>query len=141
MSFPTSAYYTLKGHPLKYENLQTLLQKQNSDVRKAPKSGKKSRKFKRIVICCDGMYCRSAQVLFIRGVAGSYCPRCSIAKLETNDPGTWQRSDGLDKAPPSNVTRIARSIKSYSKKDKIQQIVYYQRGVGTSGKIDKILGG
>lgn len=55
LSFPTSAYSTLKGHPLRYENLQTLLQKQNSSIQKAPKSREKSRKFKRIVICCDGV--------------------------------------------------------------------------------------
>lgn len=42
---------------------------------------------------------------------------------------------------PTNVTRITRALKSYTKKDGISQIVYYQSGVGTGGTLNKILGG
>jgi hypothetical protein len=65
----------------------------------------------------------------------------TLGQITDEATGTWQRSDGAEKAPPSNVTRLSRAIKSYSKHDKVQQIVYYMRGVGTSGKLDKVLGG
>lgn len=55
---------------------------------------------------------------------------------------------GLGKAPmggepsvPTNVTRITRALKSYTKKDGISQIVYYQSGVGTGGTLNKLIGG
>ncbi|RPB12768.1 hypothetical protein P167DRAFT_487458 [Morchella conica CCBAS932] len=55
--------------------------------------------------------------------------------------GTWQSSDGGEPSVPTNVTRITRALKSYTKKDGISQIVYYQSGVGTGGTLNKILGG
>ena len=50
--------------------------------------------------------------------------------------GTWLDSDASLQngqiIPPSNVTRITRAIRSQSS-DGIQQIVYYQAGVGSIG--------
>lgn len=59
--------------------------------------------------------------------------------------GTWLDSDnGLmngQKQPPSNVSRIAWSIKDTSR-DGIPQVVNYQPGLGTSGtRISRIIGG
>ncbi|RPB08456.1 hypothetical protein P167DRAFT_539259 [Morchella conica CCBAS932] len=111
-SLPRSTSYSSDSDFLKYDGLRAHLKLQNIDFVTEndihAKKKKKFKKYKRIVICCDG---------------------------------TWQRSDGAEKAPPSNVTRLSRAIKSYSKHDKVQQIVYYMRGVGTSGKLDKVLGG
>jgi len=43
--------------------------------------------------------------------------------------------------PPSNIARLTRAIKAESK-DGIQQIVYYQAGVGTSGDlVSRVTGG
>lgn len=59
--------------------------------------------------------------------------------------GTWLDSDsGLEHgniAIPSNVTRIARAIKSRSS-DGISQIVYYQAGIGSMGTFfNRVIGG
>jgi uncharacterized protein (DUF2235 family) len=55
------------------------------------------------------------------------------------DLGTWQTSHlGID----SNVAILARAISPQSTVDNIVQMVYYQRGVGTSvSKWDNIMGG
>jgi uncharacterized protein (DUF2235 family) len=47
--------------------------------------------------------------------------------------GTWQSSDGASKTSPSNVTKMSRAIAHSAKKGgaEIQQIVYYQSGVGS----------
>lgn len=43
--------------------------------------------------------------------------------------------------PPSNVTRLTRAVKPTSN-DGIQQIVYYQAGVGSTGNfVDRFVGG
>ena len=43
---------------------------------------------------------------------------------------------------PSNVTRIGRAIRAGTEKDDIDQIVYYQAGVGTSNSLwEKFVGG
>lgn len=60
-------------------------------------------------------------------------------------PGTWLDSNSsLDHGklePPSNVTRLTRSIKSLST-DGIPQITYYQAGVGSNGIVaNKLIGG
>lgn len=64
-------------------------------------------------------------------------PNCD---LSLTSAGTWQDSDGGVKEVPTNITRITRALKSVSSSG-IPQIVYYQSGVGTGGKIDKIVGG
>lgn len=72
------------------------------------------------------------------------CAPCSLTRL-TPRTGTWLNSDGSlhdgQIAPPSNVTRITRAIPSVSA-DGIQQIVYYQAGVGSIGTAaGKAIGG
>lgn len=42
---------------------------------------------------------------------------------------------------PTNVTRLARAVRSYTKKDGIHQIIYYQSGVGTGSTLNKLIGG
>ncbi|KAF2097482.1 hypothetical protein NA57DRAFT_67001 [Rhizodiscina lignyota] len=63
-------------------------------------------------------------------------PRGLIKRLIVACDGTWLNSDnGMQNgslAIPSNVTRISRAIKSETR-DGIQQIVYYQEGVGSEG--------
>lgn len=60
--------------------------------------------------------------------------------------GTWLDSDSdrLEDgkiSSPSNVTRLTRAIRSQSS-DGIQQIVYYQAGVGSTGDIvNRVTGG
>lgn len=59
--------------------------------------------------------------------------------------GTWLDSNsGMQNGkliPPSNVTRMTRAVRPQSK-DGIQQIVYYQAGVGSTGSIsNKVIGG
>ena len=51
--------------------------------------------------------------------------------------GTWQK---LSSNYPTNVVKIAKAIKN-SAKDKTPQIVFYNEGIGTEGKIDKLIGG
>jgi len=63
-------------------------------------------------------------------------PRPRLCAHADHSLGTWLDSDGSLQngqiAPPSNVTRITRAIRSQSS-DGIQQIVYYQAGVGAIG--------
>ncbi len=51
--------------------------------------------------------------------------------------GTWQK---LSSDYPTNVVKITQAIKPLAK-DKTPQIVFYDEGIGTGGKIDKLLGG
>ncbi len=51
--------------------------------------------------------------------------------------GTWQK---LSSNYPTNVVKIAKAIKT-SAKDKTPQIVFYDEGIGTGNKVDKLLGG
>lgn len=55
--------------------------------------------------------------------------------------GTWNRPDQVHNGEtcPSNVTKIARCI-SPADAHGIQQLVFYDRGVGT-GRLDRLLGG
>ena len=53
--------------------------------------------------------------------------------------GTWQSVD--DPASVSNVVRLAQAIKAVADKDNIEQITYYQAGVGSDGGLDSFLGG
>lgn len=70
------------------------------------------RRFKRLIVCCDGTWLDSNSGLH----------------------------DGKI-IPPSNVTRICRAIKTTSD-DGIPQIVYYQSGVGSTGTLsNKVVGG
>ncbi|GKZ27722.1 hypothetical protein AbraIFM66951_006266 [Aspergillus brasiliensis] len=60
--------------------------------------------------------------------------------------GTWQDSTADSQKPPSNVTRLTRTlsrvavVKENGQEKEIPQIVYYQKGVGT-GLADKYFGG
>ncbi|OOF97937.1 hypothetical protein ASPCADRAFT_394788 [Aspergillus carbonarius ITEM 5010] len=60
--------------------------------------------------------------------------------------GTWQDSTADKHQPPSNVTRLSRTlsrvaeVKENGQTKEIPQIVYYQKGVGT-GLADKYFGG
>ncbi|MDP5143693.1 DUF2235 domain-containing protein [Rheinheimera baltica] len=50
--------------------------------------------------------------------------------------GTWNEPDDI----PTNVTKMVRAISPVSP-DGIHQVVFYDQGVGTGGKIDKFIGG
>lgn len=58
--------------------------------------------------------------------------------------GTWNLRDQVDpetkKRRPTNVTKIARAIRTRDSKG-VDQIVFYHDGLGTSGGLDKITGG
>ncbi len=58
--------------------------------------------------------------------------------------GTWNRQDqiseGSGKRRPTNVTKMARAVRTQSE-DGIDQVVYYHSGVGTGGPLDRISGG
>lgn len=50
--------------------------------------------------------------------------------------GTWNEPDEI----PTNVTKMVRSIKPVAA-DGMHQVVFYDQGVGTGGRIDKFIGG
>ena len=50
--------------------------------------------------------------------------------------GTWNEPDEI----PTNVTKLVRAIVPVSP-DGVHQVVFYDQGVGTGGKIDKFIGG
>ncbi len=52
--------------------------------------------------------------------------------------GTWQK---LDSNYPTNVVKIAQAIKPVCDDGITQQIVYYDEGVGTGDRLDRIFGG
>lgn len=58
--------------------------------------------------------------------------------------GTWNVRDQVDdktkKRHPSNVTKVARAIRSRDSKG-VDQVVYYHDGVGTAGGLDRFTGG
>jgi hypothetical protein len=58
--------------------------------------------------------------------------------------GTWNVRDQVDeetkKRRPSNVTKIARAVLPQSA-DGIDQVVYYDEGLGTGNAVDKFSGG
>jgi uncharacterized protein (DUF2235 family) len=58
--------------------------------------------------------------------------------------GTWNLRDQVDestgKRRPSNVTKLARAVRSKSSTG-VDQLVYYHEGVGTNGGLDKWTGG
>ncbi|CAZ85424.1 unnamed protein product [Tuber melanosporum] len=54
--------------------------------------------------------------------------------------GTWQDSDGGKLEVPTNVTRVARALKSFTD-DGVSQVIYYQSGVGTGGTVNRLIGG
>ncbi|KAI5808500.1 hypothetical protein DFH27DRAFT_521948 [Peziza echinospora] len=67
---------------------------------------------------------------------------CGKGKLRGS---TWQDSDGGKFEVPTNVTRLSRAIKPIAMVDgkAVQQIVYYQSGVGTGsgGAWSRVVGG
>jgi len=52
--------------------------------------------------------------------------------------GTWNSVS--DPASVTNVVRVTQAVQSVAS-DKVPQIVYYQTGVGSEGRIDRLLGG
>lgn len=53
--------------------------------------------------------------------------------------GTWQK---LSSPCPTNVVKIAQAVRPVAKdKDKTNQIVFYDQGIGTGDKFNKITGG
>jgi len=52
--------------------------------------------------------------------------------------GTWNRPD--DKLHATNVVKIMRAIR-HADDDGIQQVAFYDKGVGTGGPVDRIIGG
>ncbi len=58
--------------------------------------------------------------------------------------GTWNKQDQIDddsgKRRPTNVTKVARAVKTRSD-DGVDQVVYYHPGVGTGGPLDELTGG
>lgn len=79
---------------------------------------------KRLVVCCDGTWVNSNQ-----GLQGA------DADADPIEPMLQQ---------PSNVTRIARCIARSDPpgaSPSVQQIVYYQSGIGTRDLLDKVVGG
>lgn len=58
--------------------------------------------------------------------------------------GTWNQRDQLDeetkKARPTNVTKVARAVRTCDAHD-VHQVVFYHDGVGTGGPLDKVTGG
>ncbi len=55
--------------------------------------------------------------------------------------GTWNRPDQMDRGRqvPSNVVRIVRAVDEHCRE--VEQIRYYDTGVGTGGLLDHLLGG
>jgi uncharacterized protein (DUF2235 family) len=58
--------------------------------------------------------------------------------------GTWNERDQINKETrrprPTNVTKVARAIRSRST-DQVDQIVFYHDGIGTRGPLDRLTGG
>ena len=52
--------------------------------------------------------------------------------------GTWNTLQKPDEA--TNVVRVGQAVRTVAR-DGVQQIVYYNSGVGSGGPIDNILGG
>jgi len=57
--------------------------------------------------------------------------------------GTWNTPDQKDRGRqvPSNVVKMARAIKQGRVSPELEQVVYYDTGVGTGGALDKFIGG
>lgn len=57
--------------------------------------------------------------------------------------GTWNTPDQIDRGRqvPSNVVKMARAVQAGRVDQKLNQLVYYDTGVGTGGWKDKMLGG
>ncbi|KKA26616.1 hypothetical protein TD95_002923 [Thielaviopsis punctulata] len=73
--------------------------------------------------------------------ASSLHPTFSNKRLILCCDGTWQDSDSTSAAHPTNVTRLSRCF-AHRSGSSIQQIVYYQSGVGTSGGLlNRLTGG
>lgn len=58
--------------------------------------------------------------------------------------GTWNLRDQIDdetgKRRPTNVTKVARAVRSRDRHG-VDQVVFYHDGVGTRGPLDKLTGG
>ena len=58
--------------------------------------------------------------------------------------GTWNLRDQVDKETgkirPTNVTKVARAVRTCDSRD-VHQVVFYHDGLGTGGPLDKLTGG
>lgn len=57
--------------------------------------------------------------------------------------GTWNTPDQIDRGcqAPSNVVKMARAVHEGRVDQQLEQLVYYDTGIGTSGWRDKLVGG
>lgn len=67
-------------------------------------------------------------------------PRSKPKRIVVCCDGTWENSLGKDEGPPTNVTRLSRSLKQICSDD-TNQIIYYHPGLGTGGMLDSFFGG
>lgn len=58
-------------------------------------------------------------------------------RLVVLSDGTWQNESS---ATPTNILKLATSVASESD-DGVQQVLYYDSGVGTGGAVDQVVGG
>ncbi len=54
--------------------------------------------------------------------------------------GTWNTAHPADGSPPTNVVKIARALEPRDSHD-VEQVVFYDEGVGTGGRLDFWVGG
>ncbi len=64
-----------------------------------------------------------------------------MRQLVIGTDGTWNKPDQLDRGRqvPSNVVKIVRAVDEHARD--VQQLKYYDTGVGTGGFVDKWIGG
>jgi hypothetical protein len=58
--------------------------------------------------------------------------------------GTWnepESASGNRQSTPTNVLKFARALQAVSIEDGHSQIIYYDSGIGTSNRLDRLLGG
>ena len=57
--------------------------------------------------------------------------------------GTWNTPDQRDRGRvvPSNVVKLSRALAARNKQTNVEQLLYYDPGVGTGGRWDRIKGG
>ncbi|OCK78727.1 hypothetical protein K432DRAFT_356252 [Lepidopterella palustris CBS 459.81] len=92
-----------------------------------------SQPMKRLIVCCDGTWLNSSN-----GVATDFLNPVKAISNELTGKISLQT--------PSNVTRIGRCIKQLGTapttgSQPVQQITYYQAGIGSQDLEDKIIGG
>jgi uncharacterized protein (DUF2235 family) len=101
----------------------------------APSTNDQLTQPKRLIVCCDGMFHNLA-------ITSNIVTTVNL----TSRTGTWEDSTSDLIQAPTNVTRLTRALSRNAIVEEngvttvIPQVVYYQKGVGTSFG-DIILGG